>query len=86
MIRRKRSGMKILQAVNHSSSFCQLTTSGSVSVIPTEDTSDDIIPADGYYTAKASTIGFALSADKDILLEVKDGKITESDSECRDCL
>ncbi len=45
-------------------------------VLPTPDTSDDIIPADGTYKAKATTVGFDMSADKDILLEVKDGKMT----------
>lgn len=45
-------------------------------VLPTPDTSDDIVPADGLYTAKATTVGFDMSEDKDILLEVKDGKMT----------
>ena len=44
--------------------------------LPTPDMSEDIIPADGLYTAKATTVGFSMSADKDILLEVKDGKMT----------
>lgn len=43
---------------------------------PQEDTTEDIIPEDGYYTAKGECIGADLSADHDILLEVKDGKIT----------
>jgi hypothetical protein len=37
IIRKKRSGIKILHAVNHSSSFCRLTTSGSLFVIQIED-------------------------------------------------
>jgi hypothetical protein len=36
-IRKKRSGIKILRAVNHSNSFCRLTTSGSLFVIQIED-------------------------------------------------
>ena len=44
---------------------------------PTEDTSADVIPADGYYTAQTSDeIGFDMSDTKDMLLKVENGKIT----------
>ena len=45
-------------------------------VLPQPDTSDDIIPADGYYTAEADTVGFDLDEENPLILKVEDGKMT----------
>lgn len=45
-------------------------------VLPTPDTSADIVPADGFYTAKGTCVGATLGEDKDIMLKVENGKIT----------
>ena len=44
-------------------------------VLPTPDTSDDIIPEDGYYTIEGKCVGASLSGDYPVELTVKNGKI-----------
>ena len=46
-------------------------------VLPTPDTSEDVIPEDGDYTVKAKdVVGFDLGNDNVMLINVKDGKMT----------
>ena len=45
-------------------------------VLPQPDTTPDVVPKDGYYTAKGTCIGADLDDVKDILLHVEGGKIT----------
>jgi hypothetical protein len=55
-MRNKRSGIKILHAVNHSNSFCQLTTSGSLLVTQIEDNTSKNLLNHGVRLAIADSI------------------------------
>lgn len=44
--------------------------------LPTPDTSENIVPEDGVYTASATAVGISLDEDEPIVLTVKDGKMT----------
>ncbi|MBQ4467433.1 MAG: FMN-binding protein [Firmicutes bacterium] len=44
-------------------------------VLPTPDTSEDIIPEDGTYTVQGTCVGADLDDERPIVLEVKDGKM-----------